>query len=106
MQHRTINRRCMISYIPTKDELQKAISEAVETAVTKQLPEIISKATRKPYYTIDEACKILSVTRRHLQYLRDTDQISFVQHGRKIYFKAEDLDEFFNRNYIDNRCDG
>lgn len=95
----------MISYISSKDELQKAIKEAVETAVAIRLPEIIRKATSKSHYTIDETCEILSVTRRHLQHLRDTDQISFVQHGRKIYFKAEDLDDFFNRNYIDNRSD-
>ena len=92
----------MNTYIPSKDELQKAISEAVEAAVTSKLPDIISKVTRKPYYTIDEACEILSVTRRHLQYLRDSNQISFVQHGRKVYFKAEDLDQFFNDNYINN----
>lgn len=94
----------MISYIPTKDELQKAITEAVESAVANKLPEIIRKATAKPYYNINEATKILSVTRRHLQYLRDTNQISFVQHGRKVYFKAEDLDDFFNRNYIKNEA--
>lgn len=93
----------MISYIPSKDELQKAIEEAVESAVAKRLPEIIRKATSKSHYTIDEACKILSVTRRHLQHLRDTQQISFVQHGRKIYFRAEDLDTFFNRNYINHQ---
>jgi len=92
----------MKTYISTKDELQKAISEAVEAAVLQKLPEIIRKATSKSHYTIDETCKILSVTRRHLQHLRDTNQISFVQHGRKIYFKAEDLDEFFNNNYIEN----
>lgn len=95
----------MISYIPTKDELQKAITEAVETAVAKKLPEIIQKATRKSHYTIDKACQILSVTRRHLQHLRDTDQISFVQHGRKIYFRAEDLDKFFSNNYINNEAE-
>ena len=92
----------MISYIPTKDELQKAITEAVESAVANKLPEIIRKATSKSHYTIDEAAKILSVTRRHLQYLRDTNQISFVQHGRKVWFKAEDLDKFFNNNYLRN----
>ncbi len=91
----------MNTYIPSKDELQKAISEAVEAAVTSKLPEIISKVTRKSYYTIDEVAEILSVTRRHLQYLRDTNQISFVQHGRKVYFKAEDLEAFFDDNYIE-----
>lgn len=92
----------MNTYISTKDELQSAIKEAVESAVAKKLPEIIRKATSKSYYTISEACEILSVTRRHLQYLRDSNSISFVQHGRKVYFKAEDLDNFFNNNYLKN----
>lgn len=91
----------MNTYIPSKDEFQKAIKEAVEQAVVQRLPEIISKATRKEYYNIDETCEILDVTRRHLQYLRDSGQISFVQNGRKIYFRTEDLDEFFNKNYIE-----
>ena len=90
----------MNAYIPSKDEFQKAIKEAVEQAVVQRLPEIISKATRKEYYTIEETCELLDVTRRHLQYLRDSGQISFVQNGRKIYFKAEDLDRFFASNYI------
>ena len=90
----------MKTYIPTKNELQEAIQQAVEKAVLERIPELIRRATSKSHYTIDEACKILSVTRRHLQYLRDTNQISFVQHGRKVWFKAEDLDDFFNINYI------
>lgn len=93
----------MNTYISTKNELQEAIQQAVEKAVLERIPELIKRATSKSHYTIDEACEILSVTRRHLQHLRDTQQISFVQHGRKIYFRAEDLDAFFNLNYINHQ---
>ena len=93
----------MNTYIPTKNELQEAIQQAVEKAVLERIPELIRRATSKSHYTIDEACEILSVTRRHLQHLRDSNQISFVQHGRKVYFRAEDLDKFFNRNYINQQ---
>ncbi|SHG46323.1 DNA binding domain-containing protein, excisionase family [Fodinibius roseus] len=90
----------MHTFIPTKDELEEIIQKAVEKTVSDKLPEIIKKTNRKDYYTIEETCEILDVSRRHLQYLRDTEQISYVKNGRKIYFKAEDLDEFFNVNYI------
>ena len=87
-------------YIPTRHELEASIGEAVEKAVAQKLPEIVSKVARKPVYSLDETCELLEVSRRHLQYLRDTGQISFIQNGRKIYFRAEDLDEFFEKNYI------
>ncbi len=90
----------MRTYIPTKEELEEIVQNAVEEIVTQKLPTIIRESNRKDYYTIGETCEILDVSKRHLQYLRDTEKISYVKEGRKIYFKAEDLEEFFNRNYI------
>lgn len=92
----------METYIPSKDELQQAISEAVESAVMKRLPEIIRKATRKEHYTISEVCEMLDVSRRHLQYLRDSGQLTHVKNGRKVYFRAKDLEQFFDENLIDS----
>lgn len=92
----------METYIASKQELQKAITEAVQNAVTEKLPEIINKATRKEFYTIQEVCEMLDVTRRHLLYLRQSGQISYVQNGRKIYFRAADLEDFFNQNLIEH----
>lgn len=87
-------------FIPSKEELSEVVSEAVERAVNDRLPEIIHKATRKKYYTIQEVCDLLDVSRRHLQYLRSTNQIGYVLNGRKVYFRAEDLEKFFEVNYI------
>lgn len=91
----------MEAYIPTKSEFQKAIAEAVEKAVCDKIPEIVKKSTQKDVYTQDEVCKLLNVTRRHLLYLRNSGQINFIQNGRKIYYRAEDLQNFFDENYID-----
>lgn len=93
----------METCIPTKSEFQKAIAEAVEKAVCERIPEIVKKATAKDVYTQDEVCKLLDVTRRHLLYLRNSGQINYIQNGRKIYFRAADLQEFFDKNYIDQK---
>ena len=86
--------------VASEEDLRKLLSDIVQESIKEKIPELLKKANRKDYYTIEETCKILDVSRRHLQYLRDTEQISYVKNGRKIYFKAEDLDEFFNDNYI------
>lgn len=91
----------MQAYIPSKEEFNESIRAAVEQAVTDRLPEIIRRATAKEYFTIAETCELLDCTRRHLQYLRDSRQIGYVKNGKKVYFKAGDIEDFFDRNYIE-----
>lgn len=91
----------MNAYIQSRDELHSVIKQAVEEAVSKRLPKIIRKASKKEIYDITSTCELLNVSRRHLQYLRDSGQLSYVKNGRKIYFRAEDLEEFFDKNYIE-----
>ena len=90
----------MNTYISDELSLQKAVSEAVQKGIEEKLPEILYKANRKKIYTIDEVCSELSVSRRQLQYLRDTNQIGFIRNGRKVYFRVEDLDKYFSENHI------
>ena len=55
---------------------------------------------KKPLYTNDEVAVLLKVSKRHLQYLRDTQQISYVQNGKKIFYSSEDLENFTKNNTI------
>ena len=82
--------------------MEETVTKAVFQAVSKVLPEVF-RQMQKPIYTNDEATKLLGVSKRHLQYLRDTEQLSYVQNGRKIYYRAEDLEQFFNSNKIEVR---
>jgi len=93
----------MQTYIPTQKELEDTVTKAVFQAVSNVLPEVYRKMSKKPIYNIDEACELLNVSRRHLQYLRDSQQLPYIQNGRKIYFRAEDLEAFFNANKIEVR---
>jgi len=81
--------------------LKSVVSEAVEDAITTRLPESIRRATQKKWLSTEDVCELLNVSRRHLQHLRDSGQIPYSQHGRKIYFKVEDLEEFFDQHYIE-----
>lgn len=89
------------TYFPTKKEFEETIESSFEKLLAEKLPALIRKATEKDVYTINETCELLDVSRRHLQYLRDSGQINYIKNGKKIYFRREDLEQFFDRNYID-----
>jgi excisionase family DNA binding protein len=82
------------------NQIRGLIDSAVHDAVKKALQSELKIETRKPVYTIDEICELFQVSKRHLQYLRDSRQLSFIQNGRKILFRWEDLDAFFQNNYV------
>lgn len=89
------------TYFPSKEEFEDTIESSFEKLLAEKLPALIRKATEKKYYTIGETCELLDVSRRHLQYLRTSGQINFIKNGKKVYFRREDLEEFFDRNYIE-----
>lgn len=48
----------------------------------------------------DEVCRLLMISKRTLQSYRDRGILPFAQIGRKIYYKASDIDEYLNLHYI------
>lgn len=45
-----------------------------------------------------DVCLILKISPRTLQNLRDTDQISYSQIGRKSYYKEKDIQKFIEKH--------
>lgn len=54
----------------------------------------------KKWLTGDEVCHVLGISKRTLQNYRDQRRISFYQIGRKIYYKATDVDDLLERHHI------
>ncbi|MFA9391168.1 MAG: helix-turn-helix domain-containing protein [Prolixibacteraceae bacterium] len=52
------------------------------------------------WFDNEEACKILKVTKRTLQNYRDNFILPYSQIGRKVYYKASDVQTLLEKNYI------
>lgn len=50
-----------------------------------------------------EVCKLLKVSPKTLQTMRDERRIPFSQHGRKIWFLRSDVIQYVNKNRIASR---
>ena len=89
-----------VAFIPTKQDLQEAIREAVAQAVREQVPDIVREATAKPWMTKDELMELTGWSSRTLQHLRDTNQIPFSQHGHKILYPRKGIMQFLEDHHI------
>lgn len=77
-------------------QLMNMMRSMMIEVVSETVPPMLKGASRKDLLTTKEAAALLGVSSRTLQNLRDTRQIAFSQHGRKILFKRESVEEFIN----------
>jgi MerR family transcriptional regulator, repressor of the yfmOP operon len=54
----------------------------------------------------EEVCHLLMISKRTLQTYRDRGMLPFAQIGRKIYYKASDIDEYLNLHYVKSNYQG
>lgn len=90
----------MQTFIPTREELEEIISNSVRENMVKALPEVIRIATEKKILRTDDVMKILNCSRRHIQYLRDSGQLSYSQNGRTIIYERSDIENFIDKNKV------
>lgn len=90
----------MNTYITTKEELCNTIQKAVEFALDTRLPVAIREATSKPFLTKQELIDLTGWSSRTIQHMRDTNQIPYSQHGRKILYPAKGIFEFLKKHEI------
>ncbi|PKD45283.1 helix-turn-helix domain-containing protein [Rhodohalobacter barkolensis] len=92
----------MQAYIPDEATLEKVIAKVTRRVVIEILPDVIRKATRKEWLTTDDVMEILDCSRRHVQYLRDSKQLTFSQNGRTIRYHFDDLESFMNSHKVES----
>lgn len=93
----------MHGIISDPEAIQRFVREAVTDAIREELPALVRAATQKPFLTKEEVMDLTGWSERKLQNLRDTRQIPFVQHGRKILYPTQGLEEFLNAHCVRTR---
>lgn len=91
----------METYIPNKHELIEAIQQAVRKGINEAVPNIVRRATQKEYLTKQELMSLTGYSSRTIQHLRDTRQIPYSQHGRKIVYPYKGILEYLDRNNVE-----
>lgn len=90
----------MSAIVTNPDDVRRYVQEAVVEAIKAELPGLVIEATRPEFYTNGQVERLTGWSRRTLQHLRDTRQIDFVQHGRKISYPSKALHDLMERHRV------
>jgi len=90
----------MHTYISSKEELVKVIQESVDRSLMVLLPAALKKGLRKKWLTTNEVMDLLQCSRRHVQHLRDSSQISYSQNNKTIRYDIDEVDRYMDSNRV------
>ena len=87
--------------LTSREQLKVVVEEVLqkhlynnECTLEKEQEEVMSPK---------QVCRLLKVSPKTLQTMRDERRIPFSQFGRKIWFLRSDVIQYINKNRIDSR---
>lgn len=86
--------------VTTTSDLEKVLSKLFDKKVNETLPDLVKEATAKPWLTKEELMDLTGWSARTIQHMRDSDQIPYSKHGRKILYPRDGILEFLEAHHI------
>ena len=86
--------------VTTETQLEKIFSKLFEKQINTTLPELVKEATAKPWLTKEELMNLTGWSSRTIQHMRDSEQIPYSKHGRKILYPRKGILEFLEAHHI------
>lgn len=90
-------------FIPDRNALDEAVSQALDKHLENKLISLIRKANRKEWLNTSEVMQITGWSKRTIQNLRDQNRIKFHQEGHRILYRYDDLDEYLESIGVEPR---
>jgi excisionase family DNA binding protein len=89
----------MVFEVPAMDEILSSLDQ-----INKKIESIQKqKAFDGLLFTTKETCVVLKISLRSLQTYRDSGLIPFIQFGREVRFRQEDIQNFLNDHFIKSK---
>ncbi len=83
-----------------RESVVEATMEGARRVLNEILPDVIRKASTKPYLTKAELIKLTGWSSRKIEYLKSRRQIPFIKRGRSILFPTEDIYDWLEEGRV------
>lgn len=94
-----------IQYVAERKELEHYFDKRVRQILKEEIPQLLKDLGKKEWLTKDELMKLTGWSGRTIQHMRDSEQIPYSQHGRKILYPRQGILDFLEDHYISPRED-
>ena len=94
-----------IQYVAERKELEHYFDKRVRDILKEEIPKLLKDLGKKEWLTKEELMKLTGWSGRTIQHMRDSRQIPYSQHGRKILYPRQGILEFLEEHYIEPKGD-
>lgn len=94
-----------LQYVAERKDLEEYFDKRVREILKEEIPELLKDLGKKEWLTKDELMKLTGWSGRTIQHMRDSEQIPYSQHGRKILYPRKGILEFLEAHSIKPRED-
>ena len=89
-----------IQYVAERKELEHYLDKHVRQILKEEIPKLIRDLGKKEWLTKEELMNLTGWSGRTIQHMRDSQQIPYSQHGRKILYPRKGIMQFLEDHYI------
>ena len=89
-----------LQFVAERKELELYFDKVLRSIIRDEVPKLIQELGKKEWLTKQELMKLTGWSSRTIQHMRDSKQIPYTQHGRKILYPREGIMKFLEANYI------
>lgn len=87
--------------VSEQTRLEKVLASVVRRELLQSAPDALREAMKSKWLHRDEVKDQYGLTDRQLQYLRDEKRVTYSQHGRRIWYLRESVEEYFEEGRVD-----
>lgn len=87
--------------VADSDTLRDTVADVVRDVMVDAVPDAIQEAQKSKWLHRDEVKEQYGLTDRQLQYLRDEQKVTYSQHGRRIWYLTESVEQYFEEGRVD-----
>ena len=83
-----------------ESKVKELFKSELESVLQSRIPNIIRQANRKEFLTTSEVEELTGMSSRMQKYHRDEGNLPYHQEGRKIIYRTEDVERFWDDRRI------
>ena len=86
--------------VTSEEKIHELLQETLRDVLNDELPEVIKKANRKEYLTLDEIQSLTGFSYGKIRYLRTSGQLEYCQSGKSIIYPTKAVYDYLETNHI------
>jgi len=87
--------------VAEREVLRDTVADVVRAVMIDSVPEAIKQAQKAKWLHRDQVKERYGLTDRQLQYLRDENRVTYSQHGRRIWYLRESIEQYFEEGRVE-----